>query len=112
MEVIPKEIRNYLTTDGKNIFDEWFDSLRDKRAKGRIRTRLDRVEEGNLGDSQSVGEGVFDLKIDYGSGYRLHFGQEDLSIIILLCGGDKSSQERDIKKAKQYWQDYQSRDDA
>jgi putative addiction module killer protein len=61
---------------------------------------------------ESVGEGVFELKIDYGSGYRLYFGQEDLSIIILLCGGDKSSQARDIKKAKQYWQDYQSRDDA
>lgn len=92
MEVRPREIRNYLTVDGKNIFDEWLDSLRDRRAKAKIRARLDRVEDGNLGDSKSVGEGVFELRIDYGLGYRIYFGQEEIIIIILLCGGDKSTQ--------------------
>ncbi len=92
MEGRPREIRNYLTVDGKNIFDEWLDSLRDRRAKAKIRARLDRVEDGNLGDSKSVGEGVFELRIDYGLGYRIYFGQEEIIIIILLCGGDKSTQ--------------------
>ena len=92
MEVQPREIRNYLTVDGKNIFDEWLDSLRDRRAKAKIRARLDRVEDGNLGDCKPVGEGVFELRIDYGPGYRIYFGQEGITIIILLCGGDKSTQ--------------------
>ena len=112
MEVQPREIRNYLTVDGKNIFDEWLDSLRDIRAKAKIRARLDRVEDGNLGDCKSVGEGVFELRIDYGPGYRIYFGQEGITIIILLCGGDKSTQKQDIDKAQEYWKDYRSRDNA
>jgi len=112
MEVQPREIRNYLTVDGKNIFDEWLDSLRDRRAKAKIRVRLDRVEDGNLGDFKSVGEGIFELRIDYGTGYRIYFGQEGIIIIILLCGGDKSTQKQDIDKAQEYWKDYRSRDNA
>lgn len=112
MEVPPREIRNYLTVDGKNIFDEWLDSLRDRRAKAKIRVRLDRVEDGNLGDFKSVGEGVFELRIDYGPGYPIYFGQEGIIIIILLCGGDKSTQKQDIDKAQEYWKDYRSRDNA
>ncbi|MEH2439437.1 type II toxin-antitoxin system RelE/ParE family toxin [Nostoc sp.] len=112
MEVQPREIRNYLTVDGKNIFDEWLDSLRDRRAKAKIRARLDRVEDGNLGDCKSVGEGVFELRIDYGQGYRIYFGQEYITIIILLCGGDKSTQKEDIGKAQEYWKNYRSRDNA
>ncbi|MBD2414593.1 addiction module protein [Nostoc calcicola FACHB-389] len=112
MEVQPREIRNYLTPDGKNIFDDWLYSLRDQRAKAKIRARLDRVENGNLGDCKSLGEGVFELRIDYGPGYRIYFGQEGITIIILLCGGDKSTQEQDIGKAQEYWKDYRSRDNA
>ncbi|MFN6460672.1 MAG: type II toxin-antitoxin system RelE/ParE family toxin [Nostoc sp. DedVER02] len=112
MEVQPREIRNYLTVDGKNIFNEWLDSLRDRRAKAKIRARLDRVEDGNLGDCKSVGEGIFELRIDYGPGYRIYFGQEGITIIILLCGGDKSTQKQDVDKAQEYWKDYRSRDNA
>jgi putative addiction module killer protein len=112
MEVQPREIRNYLTVDGKNIFDEWLDSLRDRRAKAKIRARLDRVEDGNLGDCKSVGEGIFEFRIDYGPGYRIYFGQEGITIIILLCGGDKSTQKQDIDKAQESWKDYRSRDNA
>jgi putative addiction module killer protein len=112
MEVQPREIRNYLTVDGKNIFDEWLDSLRNRRAKAKIRTRLDRVEDGNSGDCKSVGEGVFELRIDYGPDYRIYFGQEGITIIILLCGGDKTTQKQDIDKAQEYWKDYRSRDNA
>ncbi|MGF2039407.1 MAG: type II toxin-antitoxin system RelE/ParE family toxin [Nostoc sp. CmiVER01] len=112
MEVSPKEIRSYLSVNGINPFSEWFDSLRDIRAKAKIRARLDRVEAGNLGDCKSVGDGVFELRIDYGSGYRIYFGQQGSTVIILLCGGDKSTQDKDIAKAKEYWEDYRSRDDA
>jgi putative addiction module killer protein len=112
MEVQPKEIRNYLRLDGIVPFSEWLDSLRDIRAKAKIRARLDRVEEGNLGNCKSHGDEVFELRIDYGSGYRIYFGQQGLTVIILLCGGDKSTQDKDIAKAKEYWEDYRSRDDA
>ncbi|MBD2778035.1 type II toxin-antitoxin system RelE/ParE family toxin [Iningainema tapete] len=112
MEVQPREIRNYLTADGRNPFDEWLDSLRDRKAKAKIRARLDRVEDGNLGDYKSVGDGVFELRIDYGPGYRIYLGQDQVTIILLLCGGDKSTQAQDIRIAKEYWQDYRSRDDA
>ncbi|MTJ07528.1 MULTISPECIES: type II toxin-antitoxin system RelE/ParE family toxin [unclassified Anabaena] len=112
MNIQPREIQKYLKVDGTNPFDNWFDFLRDRRAKAKIRARLDRVEDGNLGDCKSVGEGVFELRIDYGPGYRIYFGQEGSKIILLLCGGDKNTQIQDIRKAKEYWEDYRSRDNA
>ncbi|WP_414515799.1 type II toxin-antitoxin system RelE/ParE family toxin [Nostoc sp. PCC 9305] len=112
MKAQPKEIRNYLTHNGINPFFEWFDSLRDRKAKAKTRARFDRVEAGNFVDCKSVGDGVFELRIDYSYGYRVYFGQEGSAIIILLCGGDKSTQEKDIDKAKEYWEDYRSRDNA
>jgi putative addiction module killer protein len=107
VEAQPKEIRNYLTAEGRSPFQEWLDSLRDIKARVRIEKRLERVALGNLGDYRSVGEGVCELKIDYGSGYRVYFGQVGLTIVLLLCGGDKSTQEQDIIKAKEYWRDYE-----
>jgi putative addiction module killer protein len=74
--------------------------------------RLDRVKLGNLGDYRSVGEGVFEFRIDYVPGYRIYFGQVGLTIVLLLCGGDKSTQEQDIRKAKEYWADYERRENA
>ncbi|RCJ27501.1 addiction module protein [Nostoc minutum NIES-26] len=112
MEVQPREIRTYLTVDGKNLFDEWLNSLNDRKIKAKIRARLDRVEDGNLGDYKSVGDGIFELRIDYSPGYRIYFAQEGKTVILLLCGGDKSTQEQDISKAQEYWQDYRSRNDA
>jgi len=64
---------------------------------------------GNMGDAKAVGEGVQELGIDYGPGYRLYFGQVGASMVLLLCGGDKGTQAADIKKAKEYWADYQQR---
>ncbi len=107
MEAQPKEIRNYLTAEGRSPFQEWLDSLRDIKARVRIEKRLERVALGNLGNYRSVAEGVCELKIDYGSGYRVYFGQVGLTIVLLLCGGDKSTQEQDIIKAKEYWRDYE-----
>ncbi|MFB2876460.1 type II toxin-antitoxin system RelE/ParE family toxin [Floridanema aerugineum] len=112
MEAQPKEIRIYLTSDNNSPFSEWRDSLRDSRAKAKIRAKLNQVRLGNLGDYRSVGEGVCELRIDYGPGYRIYFGQIGTTIVLLLCGGDKSTQEQDIRKAQEYWVDYRSRDDA
>jgi len=112
MEVQPRDIRRYITSDGRVPFVEWLDSLRDTKAKTNINKRLDRVSLGNLGDYRSVGEGVCELRIDYGPGYRVYFGQIGSTIVLLLCGGDKSTQEQDIRRAIEYWTDYRRRENA
>ena len=81
-------------------FDRWLADLRDKRAVARILARLDRLAVGNPGDVKPVGEGISEMRIDYGPGYRVYFRQRGLLLIILLCGGDKSTQDRDIARAK------------
>jgi len=84
------------TTDA---FDAWFTGLRDKLGKARIEARLRRAEQGNLGDVKPVGEGVSELRIDCGPGYRIYLAQRGIEIIVLLAGGDKSTQAKDIKTA-------------
>lgn len=81
-------------------FAEWFRRLRDQQARARIIARLDRVALGNLGDHKSVGQGVFEFRIDYGPGYRVYFARRGNALVILLCGGDKGAQDRDIRKAQ------------
>ncbi len=103
------EISLYMTSDGKTPFAHWLEKLRDKKVRYLIKTRLDRIEDGNMGDHKPVQEGVFELRIAYGSGYRVYFGRDKGQVIILLCGGDKSSQNRDINKAVKYWRDYETR---
>jgi len=82
------------------IFDEWLRELRGRRARERITVRLRRLAAGNPGQTRSVGGGVSELKIDYGPGYRVYFTRRGMEIVVLLCGGDKSSQSRDIEAAK------------
>ena len=106
MEVSEKQVESYVRSDGACPFDDWRDSLRDHRARAVIRTRIGRVRLGNLGNCEPVGSGVLELKIDYGPGYRVYFGQVGTKLVILLCGGDKSSQSEDIRKAIEYWEDY------
>lgn len=86
--------------------------MRDIKAKTKIAQRLNRLNLGNLGDYKSVGGGVYELRIDYGSGYRIYFGQIGTTIILLLCGGDKRTQAKDIEIAQKYWQDYRRRENA
>ena len=86
-------------------FSKWLDRLRDARARVRVLSRLTRVEGGNLGDHKPVGEDVSELRIDYGPGYRVYFTKRGNTIIVLLIGGDKSSQEQDIKRAIQLAQE-------
>ncbi len=105
----PKELRIYETADGKRPFDEWLDRLRDKITVARVASRLNRVALGNFGDAKSVGNGVSELRLDFGSGYRVYFSLEGDAIVLLLCGGDKSSQDKDIRTAKTYLDDYRRR---
>ncbi|HEY9622275.1 MAG TPA: type II toxin-antitoxin system RelE/ParE family toxin [Crinalium sp.] len=106
------ELRVYETQKGAVPFTDWLDGLSDQNARARIKKRLDRVALGNLGDYKFVGEGVFELRIDYGPGYRVYCAQSGMLMILLLCGGDKSSQNRDILKAKQFWADFKRRENA
>ncbi len=101
----PRKIEAYQAPNGHIPFTEWFDSIRDKRAQTRIEARLLLLEHGNFGDYRAVG-GVFELRIHVGAGYRVYFGEVDNTSVLLLCGGDKSSQTRDIARAKTYWREY------
>lgn len=97
------KIELYVDPSGKSPFKKWIGRLKDRRGIERIESRVERVCAGNLGDYRYVGEGVFELRIDYGPGYRLYFSQKTSGVIIILYGGDKSTQEKDIKKAQTYW---------
>ncbi len=112
MEAQPRKIKRYITSYGKVPFDEWYNSLQDAKAQYKIDARLERIELGNLGDYRSVGEGVCELRIKYGPGYRVYFGQIGPIIVLLLSGGDKSTQAQDIHQAKEYWKDYEKRENA
>jgi putative addiction module killer protein len=112
MEVTPRDLTIYQTPAGKAPFTEWLDNLRDDRARARIDKRLARIQLGNLGEYRFVGEGVWELKIDYGPGYRIYFGQVGMTLILLLCGGDKSTQAADILTAQDYWRDYEQPEDS
>jgi len=81
-------------------FTRWLMDLKDKQGRARILTRIDRLEEGNPGNSRSVGGGIVELKIDFGPGYRIYYVQRGAMLIVLLCGGDKSTQASDIREAK------------
>jgi putative addiction module killer protein len=108
--ITPKELLAYRTREGRTPFNEWLDELDDQNIVARVLARLARVRRGNLGDCKSVGEGVSELRVDYGPGYRVYFAQKGQTLVILLCGGDKRTQEKDIQRAKQYWHDYKQRE--
>lgn len=95
----------YEMDTGKSPFVDWFRQL-DKLERAIIRTRLNRISLGNFGECEPLKDGVFELKIDKGPGYRIYFGKIGNKIVLLLHAGDKSRQNKDIKKAKQYWQNY------
>jgi putative addiction module killer protein len=105
----PYTISYYLTERGVKPFKEWLDGVKNIVARQKVRIRLDRVRLGNLGKNRSVGQGVYELKIHYGPGYRVYYGLKQKTVVLLLLGGDKSSQKEDIAQAKAYWQDYKRR---
>ncbi len=103
------ELLRYQHVDGREPFTEWLTAIRDKIAAARIRIRLRQVEAGNFGDCDAVGEGVVELRIPVGAGYRVYCGRHGKAVVLLLCGGDKSAQARDIKRAKELWSEWKRR---
>lgn len=99
----------YRTRDGRMPFREWVDGLTDSLAFAALNTRLARLRLGLFGDCKPIGEGVQELRIDVGPGYRAYVASVGGRVILLLCGGDKRSQSRDIRRAKDYWRDYEKR---
>jgi putative addiction module killer protein len=106
----PKSVLVYRTREGRLPFEQWLSELRDANAVARVLARIGRVRRGNLGDCKPVGEGVSELRVDYGPGYRVYLAQKGQTLVILLCGGDKRTQNHDIRLAQQYWNDYQQRE--
>jgi putative addiction module killer protein len=105
-----KSVLVYRTREGRLPFDEWLRELRDQNAVARVLVRIGRIRRGSLGDCKPVGEGVSELRVDYGPGYRVYIGQKGSTLVILLCGGDKRTQQRDIRLAQEYWNDYENRE--
>lgn len=103
-----KEVIIYQTESGKEPYSEWFEKL-ELKTQTRIIARLERVELGFYGDYKNLKDGVNELRFITHSGYRIYFGEDSNKIVVLLIGGDKSTQNKDIKKAKEYWKDYKER---
>ena len=103
------EVSQCVDSNGRNHVKEWLDSFSDIPTRARIEIRISRMERGLFGDNRPVGEGVTELKLDFGPGYRVYFGREGSRVVILLCGGNKSSQQKDIKHAIELWKDYETR---
>ena len=103
------ELFRYQRDDGREPFTEWLDGLRDKMARARTLVRLRQLQAGNFGDSAAVGEGVIELRVHIGAGHRVYCGRHGKAIVILLCGGDKSTQATDIKRAKLLWSEWKER---
>ena len=103
------ELRHFLNDAGNDVFENWLDSVRDLRAQAAILARLDRLELGAFGDTKMVGGGVAELRIDVGAGNRVYHARRGQSILLLLCGGDKSTQAADIKRAIKYLGEFDRR---
>jgi putative addiction module killer protein len=103
------EIRHYLTTEEKDVYLNWLRKLRDVTAKIALNRRVNRMELGNFGDHKFCRDGVWELRIDVGAGYRVYYAVTGKQIVLLLCGGIKRTQNADIDQACEYWQDWQRR---
>ena len=102
------QIRYYVAVEGQQPFAEWFADL-EAVARAKVTRAIVRLEQGNFSSAKSVGEGVFEYRIDFGPGYRVYFGQDGPKLVILLAGGTKKRQGRDIDAAHGYWRDYKQR---
>lgn len=102
---MPIRVAQYIGANERNRFDDWFRQL-EPQTRARIQTRLDRIELGSLGDYRSVGQGVFEFRIHFGPGYRVYFGRDGDTLVILLGGGSKRRQARDVARAQADWMAY------
>ena len=103
------EIRHYVSRTGKDIFDDWLSRLRDARAQAKVVTRINRLAAGNFGDCKLLRQGLYELRIDWGPGYRIYYAMLGTVCVLLLCGGDKRKQTSDINRALEYLKDYKER---
>jgi putative addiction module killer protein len=102
-------VRHYLNDDGKDVFQEWLKNVRDPLAKGQVVRRVNRLAEGNFGDHRFCRDGVWELRVDQGAGYRVYYAMASGVVVLLLCGGDKGTQDADIERAVGFWKDWQRR---
>jgi putative addiction module killer protein len=100
------EIRHYVNRAGKDVFDDWLTQLADARAQAKIATRINRLATGNFGDCKALRQGLYELRVDWGPGYRVYYALAGRERVLLLCGGDKRKQASDIARALEYLQDY------
>lgn len=103
------EIRHYVAAGNKDLIADWLRKLGDLKARTAIIRRLNRLEQGNFGDFKPCREGVYELRIDTGPGYRVYYARAGKTVVLLLCGGSKRTQDADIRKACEYWRDWQRR---
>lgn len=101
------KVRTYQTDANRDVFTEWLRKMKDTQAKAAIIRRVNRMELGNFGDHKACREGVSEMRIDMGPGYRVYYAKAGKEIVLLLCGGDKKTQDADITKACEYWRDWQ-----
>jgi len=103
------EIRHYVSRAGKDVFDDWLTQLADARAQAKITTRINRLAAGNFGDCKSLRQGLYELRVDWGPGYRVYYAMIARECVLLLCGGDKRKQSAEIERALEYLEDYKER---
>lgn len=108
MEARQRKLILYETPNGRCPWQDWFDALKDRKIQAAIDARLLRPQRGNFGDCKGVGAGIWELRVHFGAGYLIYFGQDGLTLVVLLCGRSKGSQKRDIDRARAYWSDYRS----
>jgi putative addiction module killer protein len=106
VEPVPREVRLYADAKGRSPFETWLNGLRDLKARAIIRERIARLMLGNFGDAKAIGEGVFEMRVAFGPGYRIYYAEDGKRIVVLLCGGTKGSQAADISQAKVCWHEY------
>lgn len=102
------ELENYVRKSGRVPVDDWLADM-NPQARVKIRSKVNRLRYGNFSDCEPVGKGLSELKINYGPGFRVYFGHKNMKILLLLCGGDKSSQSSDIRKAHELWDEFKNR---
>ncbi len=103
------ELRHYVDPTGQDLFVPWLDKLKDRQAQARIAVRLTRLENGNFGDCKPIGDGIWELRVDRGPGYRVYYAMEGKHVVLLCEGGDKRTQTADIARAIARWNEWQTR---
>ncbi len=109
MQIRPREILHYTTPSGRNPYRQWYTRIKDQKTQIAISNKISRLRSGNLGDFKRLSKDLYELRIHHGPGYRIYFGVFQNDIVILLCGGTKGTQQRDIIRAQNYWDDFLER---